>query len=198
MLTAVVTQSGGDVVGVLVVSSEDAGTGTAAEVPASEPNPIAPDMVELAWAAGAFLVLFALMRTFLFPRLKKGMDARYAGIRGDHEAAELAKSSARSDVAEYEAALAAARAEAAATIDAARATLETERQAQIAEANGRIAARRAEADQQVAAARAAVRGQIADAVASVVTSATVAATGRTPDAGVVSSAVAKVMEGAAR
>lgn len=198
MLTAVVTPAGGDAVSVLVVSAEDAGTGTSAEAPVSEPNPIAPDMVELAWAAGAFIVLFVLMRQYLFPRLKKGMDARYAGIRGDHEAADHAKSSARSDVAQYEAALAAARAEAATKIDAARATLETERQAAIAQANGRIAARRAEADQQAAAARAAVSGQIADAVASVVSSATVAATGRTPDAGVVSSAVAKVMEGAAR
>ena len=52
------------------------------------PSPIAPEVKELAWGAGSFIVLFVLMRLVLFPRLKKGMDARYGKIRGDHETAD--------------------------------------------------------------------------------------------------------------
>ena len=42
------------------------------------PSPIAPEVKELVWGAGSFIVFALLMRFFLFPKLKKGMDARYA------------------------------------------------------------------------------------------------------------------------
>ena len=67
------------------------------------PSPIAPEIKELAWGAGAFIVLFVLMRVWLFPRLKKGMDARYGKIRGDHETADATRAAANAEVAEYEA-----------------------------------------------------------------------------------------------
>jgi len=67
------------------------------------PSPIIPEMKELVWGAGAFIVFALLMRFFLFPRLKKGMDARYNSIREGHENADAARSSARSEVAQYEA-----------------------------------------------------------------------------------------------
>lgn len=157
------------------------------------PGPIIPEMKELAWGAGSFVVFALLMRIFLFPRLRKGMDARYNSIRDGHEAADAARASARSEVAQYEAAVSAAKADAAKVVDAARATLESERQAQINAANARISAKRDAALADADAARASARGQIEAAVADVVTSAVEAATGKRPDGAVVSRAVADAM-----
>ena len=162
------------------------------------PSPILPEMKELAWSGGAFLVFAILMRYFLYPRLRKGMDARYNSIREGHENADAARSGARSEVAQYEAAVVAAKVDAAKVIDAARATLETERNAKIAEANARINAKREAAQREAEAAKAAVRGQIESAVADVVTSAVEAATGKRPDSAAVSRAVTDVMSAGAR
>jgi F-type H+-transporting ATPase subunit b len=209
MLTAIVTQTG-DQVQVRLVPSEttgtmipvealntaaaDAGETTNAEVKTA-PNPVNPAKNEMLWAAGSFLVLFVLMRYFLFPRLKKSTDARYASIRANSEGAEQVKVDAKSDVAEYEKALDAARAEAAGRVDAARQTVDNERTAQLAQVNGRIAAARADADQKNAAARAAAQGDVAAAVATVASRVAELALGKAPDASVVNAAVASTMEG---
>jgi F-type H+-transporting ATPase subunit b len=211
MLTAIVTQTG-DQVQVRLVSSEETDTTTpeavlmaasaeagATPTPVAEvktpPNPVNPAKNEMLWAAGSFLVLFVLMRYFLFPRLKKSTDARYASIRANSEGAEQVKVDAKSDVAEYEKALDAARAEAAGRVDAARQTVDNERTAQLAQVNGRIAAARADADQKNAAARAAAQGDVAAAVATVATRVAELALGKAPDASVVNAAVASTMEG---
>jgi F-type H+-transporting ATPase subunit b len=211
MLTAIVTQTG-DQVQVRLVSSETTDTtmpeavlmSASAEAGAAEttvaevktpPNPVNPAKNEMLWAAGAFLVLFVLMRYFLFPRLKKSTDARYASIRANSEGAEQVKVDAKSDVAEYEKALDAARAEAAGRVDAARQTVDNERTAQLAQVNGRIAAARADADQKNAAARAAAQGDVAAAVATVASRVAELALGKAPDASVVNAAVASTMEG---
>jgi F-type H+-transporting ATPase subunit b len=213
MLTAIVTQTG-DQVQVRLVSSESTDTTVPeAELMASSaaaesttettvaeaktaPNPVNPAKNEMLWAAGSFLVLFVLMRYFLFPRLKKSMDARYASIRANSEGADQVKADAKSDVAEYEKALAAARVEAAGRVDAARQTVDNERNAQLAQVNARIAAARAEADQKNAAARAAAQGDVASAVATVASRVAELALGKAPDASVVNAAVASAMEGA--
>lgn len=211
MQHVVATLSGGNLVSLHWVSSgttdttmpSEIMTTTATPMAASAtvaettgPNPISPEMKELKWGAGSFIVLFILMRLVLFPRLKKGMDARYAGIRSDHEDADAAKSGARADVVAYETALNDVRAQAATRIDAARQTLDTERQSQLAQVNSRIAARRAEADDRASAVKAAGRGQISDAVAAIATRAGEIASGRTPDAAVVKQAVVSAMESA--
>ena len=69
------------------------------------PNPIAPENKELLWGAGTFLVFLFVMRVFLVPKVKKGMDARYGIIRDGHESAHAMRSAAQSDVAAYEAAI---------------------------------------------------------------------------------------------
>ena len=216
MPTAIVTQLNGHVVQVRLASETTDTTAPAAlestateteavatEAGATEttaattaPNPIAATPNELAWTAGSFLVLFVILRYFLFPRLKKATDARYASIRANVEGADQVKSDARSAVAEYEAALAAVHAEAAGRIDAARQTLDNERTAQLAQVNARIAAARAEAEAATAQARAAAQSQIATAVATVVTRAAELATGRKPDASTVDATVKSVMESA--
>jgi F-type H+-transporting ATPase subunit b len=159
------------------------------------PSPIAPEVKELAWGAGSFIVLFVLMRLLLFPRLKKGMDARYGKIRGDHETAESVRTAAKTEVAEYEGELAAVKAEARQKIDAARVTLESERTGALAEANARIAERRAQSMAALEASRAAAAGQIQVAVVDVSSRVTELATGRRPDPAAVTSVVASLMAG---
>lgn len=169
-----------------------AGSGTA-ETVSKDPGPIVPELKELAWGAGSFVVFALLMRFVLFPKVKKGMDARYEGIRSSHESADAERSSARAEVADYEGQLAGIKAEAARVVDAARATLETERQAKLAEVNAGIAERRAAAVAQADAVRVAARDQIHAAVSDVAGRAGELATGRKPAADVVDRVVSEVM-----
>jgi len=191
MIVEVTTQNG-ELVQVHVAADEASSEATT-EVEGTCPNPIAPEGKELLWGAGSFIVFLVIMRLFLFPRLKRGMDARYDGIRGDFEQADKTRESAQADVAKYEAALIEVRAEAAGRVDKARQTLDAERAAKIAEANTRIAAKRAAAESELEAARNAVRDQIAAAVAQVTERTTQLAVGKSPDASVVKNAVQHVM-----
>jgi F-type H+-transporting ATPase subunit b len=163
------------------------------EVCTDGPSPIAPEWKEIIWGAGAFFVLAILMRYFLFPRLKAGMDARYSLIREGHEQADTARASARAEVAEYESALGTVKAEANERIEEARRTLEAERAARLAQVNAGIAARRDAAVAEAQAAREAVRNDIAAAVADVSARTIELSIGRAPDGAVVRSAVDEAM-----
>ena len=198
MLIAVATQRGSSPVEVIVVGVADDEATEEGEAhsdvePKDGPSPIAPELKELAWGAGAFVVFAVLMRLVLYPRMKKGMEARYASIRAGHEDADAMRMAARTEVSEYQTQLAALRAEASARVDAARQTLEGERQARLAEANARIAERRAEVVARVEAEREAARGQIEEAVAGLVSNITELAIGKQPDGAAVSGAVASAM-----
>jgi F-type H+-transporting ATPase subunit b len=165
-----------------------------AEHPCLEgPSPLAIDNKELAWGAGAFIVLALLMRLWLVPAVKKGMDARYAHIRSGHEQADAATAAAVGAVADYEASLASVKAEAAERVDAARRTLEAERAAKLAEVNAAIAAKRDAANAAAQAARDAVQADIASAAADVTSRTVELSTGRAPDALAVRRAVDDVM-----
>lgn len=166
--------------------------GEGPEVPAG-PGPIVPELKELYWGGGSFVVFALLMRFFLFPRLKKSMEARYGHIQGQHERAAAQRAAATADVADYERQLAAVKAEAASRVEAARQTLEAERQEKLAALNAQLADQRAAAAAENEAAKAAVRGQIESAVADVASRAGELATGRTPDSAVVSRVVGEVM-----
>jgi|688.fasta_scaffold169008_2 F-type H+-transporting ATPase subunit b len=201
MLTFIVTKSSGGVVDVRLssaITADEADTTSTGQPVDTGPNPIAAEPKELLWSAGAFLVLLVVMRYFLFPRLKKGMDQRYASIRSNIEGADQVKSSARADVANYDAAVAAVRVEAAARVDAARQTLDNERTARLSEVNARIATARAEADAANNAARAAGQAQVATAVATVVAQAAELASGSRPEKSVVDQVVKQVMESAGK
>lgn len=157
------------------------------------PGPIMPELKELYWGGGAFLVFAILMRVLLYPKLKKGMTARYEGIRAAHESADAERAQARAEVAEYEQQLAGIKAEAARKVEAARASVEAERSKAIAELNGRLAEQRAAAAAQVETARNAARAQIREAVSDVAGRAGELATGKRPTAEVVSRVVDEVM-----
>jgi F0F1-type ATP synthase membrane subunit b/b' len=121
------------------------------------------------------------------------MDARYNSIRGAHESADQLRISARAEVTDYESQLAAIRAEAARTVEAARHTVESERQARLAEVNVRLNAQRASALEAAEAERTAAKGQIRAAVSDVAGRAGELATGQRPDPGVVDRVVGEVM-----
>lgn len=198
MLTAVATRVGHSVE-VRFVAVEQ-GENSHSDVPPKDgPSPIAPETKELAWSAGAFIVFAVLMRLVLYPRLKAGMDARYAGIRSGHEQADATRASARAEVTEYQTQLAAVKSEANERIDVARRTLEQERADRLAEVNGRINERRQEMLAAAEEARIAARPDVETAAADVAARVVELATGRRPDDDVVQRAVAdSMMEGAQR
>jgi F-type H+-transporting ATPase subunit b len=168
---------------------------TAAEAATEDkgPSPIAPELKELAWGGGSFVVLLLVMRLVLFPRVKKGMQARYGKIRDDHQTADDVRAQARAEVVAYEQELASVKAEATKRIDAARQALEAERAAAIGAANERIAAKRAEANAANDAAKAAASQHIRAAVVDVSTRAAELATGRKPGDAVVDGVVSSLM-----
>jgi F-type H+-transporting ATPase subunit b len=164
------------------------------EYPCQEgPSPIMPEVKELAWGGGAFVVLALVMRFALYPKLKKGMDARYAHIRDTRESADAARAAATAEVSAYESQLAAVKAEAAAKVDAARQTLEAERAAKLAEVNAEIGAKREAAAAEVRAARDAAGADIAAAVADVTGRTLELSIGKPADATAVQTAVSGVI-----
>ncbi|MGD9703678.1 MAG: hypothetical protein AB7Q42_11100 [Acidimicrobiia bacterium] len=194
MLTAVVTRQGVSSVSVEILLPRAADeTEAGAEELDEGPSPIAPELKELAWGGGAFVVFALLMRFVLHPRLKQGMEARYASIRAGHEGADATRAAAQAEVADYQAQLAIVKAEAAARIDAARQELDAERTARLAEANSKAATKRAAAAEQAEVERTAVRDQVQAAVSSVATRATELAIGRAPDPDAVRRAVDDVL-----
>ena len=158
-----------------------------------ELNPIAPELKEVIWGGGAFIILLVAMWAWLFPKVRDGMTARYDSIQEDRESADTLTAAARADVAEYEARLASVRAEAREKVESARATLEAERTEKITAANARISQKRAAASAEVESARQAAMGDVESAVTDVVTRATEIATGRAPTPAVVTSAVNDAM-----
>jgi F-type H+-transporting ATPase subunit b len=194
VLTAVVTSSGATIeVSLLDSTFVTAEEGSEAEGPESDLNPIFPEVKEVVWGFGAFVVLALAMRLFLFRRVRDGMTARYDRIEGDLETAQASTTSARADVADYEAKLAAVRVDAQTRVEAARATLEAERAEQIAAVNARIADKRGAAAAEVESAKQAARGQVESAVADVSTRLSELATGRRPSDDVVQRAVGEAM-----
>lgn len=194
MLTAVVTSSGSSfevtLLGGSFVTAEE---GEEAEGPENDLNPIAPELKEVVWGFGAFVVLALVLRLFLFRKVRDGMTSRYDSIEGDLDTAEALTASARADVAEYDAQVASVRADAQSRVEVARATLEAERVEQLAAANARIAEKRAAAAVEVDAAKQAARGDVETAVADVSARIGELATGRAPSEDTVRSAVASAM-----
>jgi F-type H+-transporting ATPase subunit b len=194
VLTAVVTSSASSIevtlLGAPFVTAEE---GEEAAGPESDLNPIFPELKEVVWGFGAFVVLALAMRLFLFRRVRDGMSSRYDSIEGDLETAEELTASARADVAEYDAQVATVRAEAQTRVDAARATLEAERAEKLTAANARIADKRGAAAAEVEAAKQAARGQVESAVADVSARLGELATGRRPSDNIVRSAVSQAM-----
>ena len=168
-MLVVVSQAGG-LAEVRVVLQQEGEGGTEATTEEEPPNPILPVGKEIIWSFATFMLLFLIMRFFLYPRLTKGMDARYAHIRGQLEEAESVRASADAEVARYQAALAEVRAQARSRIDVARRQLEGERQQRLGEVNAGIGEEKARVAESVDVARQSAMGQVEQAVGAVATS----------------------------
>jgi F-type H+-transporting ATPase subunit b len=177
-----VTVTGAGELQVQLLAAQEEGEEHAEELDEG-PSPIAPELHELAWGVGSFVVFLVLVRLVFYPRLKRGMDARRDLIHSQLEQAERTRGDAEAEVAQYQAKLAEIRAEASKRIDAARQLLEQERQARLGEVNARIAEKRAAAVAEIEAAKEAARGQIVDAAADVAAAATRRVLGRPVDPG---------------
>jgi F-type H+-transporting ATPase subunit b len=194
----VVSQAGG-LAEVRVVLQQEGEGGAEATTEEEPPNPILPVGKEIIWSFATFILLFLIMRFFLYPRLKKGMDARYAHIRGQLEDAESVRASAEAEAVQYQAALAEVRAQASSRIDAARQQLEGERQQRLGEVNAGIGEEKARAAESVDAARQAAMGQVEQAVGAVATTLAEHALGAPVDQAAAREAAAEAVRvGAAR
>jgi F-type H+-transporting ATPase subunit b len=129
-------------------------------------NPIIPTGKEMLWAFVFFALLFFLMRFVLVPPLQRALAAREDKIRGDLDAADRAKDELGIVRADYDAALAGARAEANQLIEQARAEADAHRAQLQAAADAEIAQLRQQAQAEIAAARAqalaSVRNDVVD------------------------------------
>ena len=106
-MLVVVSQAGAVHPWVRVVSEQETTTTTAAGTESTKeaPNPILPVGKDLIWTIVTFGLMFVLIRYWLFPRLKKGMDARYARIREQLESAESVRAEADAELAQYQSAI---------------------------------------------------------------------------------------------
>ena len=188
---------GGGGLHVFLGSPEHGFAPTGATEPTEEldegPSPIAPEPKELLWGLGAFLVFLVLMRVVLFPKVRAGMTARYGKIQEGHERAESLRADATREVADYEQALAAVRAEVGSRIEVASKQLEGERAERVAAANAAIAERRAAAATEYEAAKAAARDSIEAAVVDVAGRTVELSIGRRPDEATVRRAAGEVI-----
>lgn len=128
-------------------------------------NPILPEPHELFWGAISFASLYCLIRYVLLPPVQRVMNDRAATIQADRDAADAAKAKVASASSELDDQLAGVRAEAAATIDEARAEAEAERQRLLARAEREVAAMKEIAETEIAREReealASLRPQVA-------------------------------------
>ena len=107
MLTAVVTRQGVSVsVEVLLPQAADEIEAGVEEELDEGPSPIAPEVKELVWGGGAFVVFAVLMRLYLYPKLKKGMNDRCVDPFGARAGRLARHAAAQAEVADYQAQLA--------------------------------------------------------------------------------------------
>jgi F-type H+-transporting ATPase subunit b len=196
----VVSQAGArpEVLRVVFQQEDESGTETGTEAAEEPPNPILPTGKEIVWTVVTFFLLLVLMRYWLYPRLKKGMDARYARIRSKLEAADSTRAGAEAELAQYQTAVAQVRDEANQRIDVARQQLDVERSARTTAVNAELGEQRAAAAAAADDARRAALAQVEGAVAEVATNAAERALGAPVDAEVARTAAADaVREGVA-
>ena len=129
------------------------------------PNPFLPETHELVWGALSFVVLFAVMRWFAYPSVKKGMDARAEKIKSSLDEAESTRVEAQGILDEYRKQLADAKNESARIIEEARQAADKLRQDLKRQAEAEVADVKARAQEDIAAqldrARADLQSQVA-------------------------------------
>ena len=132
------------------------------------PDYIMPELKEVIWGGGAFLVLLALMMWKGFPAVKRIMNERSEKIASDLDQADQAKSDAQAVKTQYEAELADAKSEASRIIDEARQQAESLRSHLQERAESDIADMRSQAAADLEAARERAMSDLQAEVADIV------------------------------
>jgi F-type H+-transporting ATPase subunit b len=179
-MIAVVTLNGGPLASVRIRTAEEGGEvkfienctssqkfNDPAKCTAKEPNPILPEYREVLWGVGSFILLALLMRYFLYPRLEKSMNEREANIQANLDAATSVAGSVAGEQQAYADRIAAAHADAAGIVDAARVKAEAARSAKLATLNSELAQLRSAATAEVDTAKAAAQASFGDVIADV-------------------------------
>jgi F-type H+-transporting ATPase subunit b len=158
-----------------------AAEGGEAVAEADPPNPVLPEWNEAFWALVFFLALWAAMKYVLLPPLRKVMAEREEVVRRDREAADRSRDELIQAQADYEAALAGARAEANQLIEEARARADARRNELDVAAEAEIAALRQQATAELGAARQQAISQMTNDVTDLAVSAASAVIGAPVD-----------------
>lgn len=116
-------------------------------------NPILPTLPELIWSALFFFGLWALMKFVLLPPIIAGRNQREARVRTGQDSVSDSESELAQIRAAHDERIAAAKADAAAVIDAARADADAERAKAVADVEARIVTLRADAQSVIDGAR---------------------------------------------
>ena len=132
------------------------------------PSPIIPEINEVIWGGGAFIVLLALMLWKGFPAVQKIMNERSEKIATDLDEADKAKSEAQAVKTQYEAELADAKSAAAAVIEEARQQAEVLRSDLQERAEAEIAEMKEQAAADIDAARERAMGDLQSEVSEIV------------------------------
>lgn len=155
----------------MLASTAAAVLAAAEAAPSAPSNPILPTLNEMFWAAVFFLALWALMKFVLLPPILRTMDGRAEKVREDQAAAEAAATAREQKLAEYEAELAGARAEALTLLEQARMEGDAERRSQLSAVETEVAAARAAAAAEVAEAKARARTELTGSITDIAVSA---------------------------
>ena len=132
------------------------------------PDYIMPELKEVIWGGGAFLVLLGLMMWKGFPAVKRIMNERSEKIASDLDQADQAKADAQAVKTQYEAELADAKSEASRIIDEARQQAESLRSDLQERAESDIAEMRSQAAADLEAARERAMSDLQAEVADIV------------------------------
>ncbi len=108
---------------------------------------------QLIWLAVTFAALYVLMSRLALPRIGQVLEARRLRLTNDLQEAQHAQKKAEEAAAQYDAALAEARAKAQASIKAVRDRLDRELDAERSATEARIAERMAAAEREIEASR---------------------------------------------
>lgn len=146
-------------------------------------NPVLPTLGDIVYATIFFVALWVAMKYVLLPPIQKVRAERAAKIAAARDAADNASADMGSAQADYDAAMAAARAEATSILENARAEADAARTEIIGAAEAEAADLRAGVAAEVAEARSAALGSLRDEVASVAAGAASTVLGRSVDAG---------------
>ncbi|MEM7096118.1 MAG: F0F1 ATP synthase subunit B [Actinomycetota bacterium] len=165
----------GSIVGWTFLAAEEADEGSF--------NPILPTLPEIIWSALFFFALWALMKFVLLPPIQQGRDARRARVTAGQDSVSDSESELAQLKAAHEERIAAAKAEGAAIVDAARAEADQQRSEAVAQVEANIAQLRAGAQAEIDAARADALAGARDSVSDLARGAAGKVLGRSVDTG---------------